>query len=107
MTSSLSTARPPSAAIAWATPDALFVEIPCKNGGPPYIIREKLTIQGLAAALNVLIKNNDPMPRVVDQSAHPAVKVIKPEVTAKARAPWADDKQREDTRKVLRKMGLI
>lgn len=58
MTTYAKTARPISAAIAWATNTAIFVEIPSK-AGPPYVARYKRTVDGLTAALNILIENAD------------------------------------------------
>ena len=55
------TARPRRAAIAWAYKNEVYCEIPCK-AGPPYIIREKCTVNGLARVLSVLIENQDPAP---------------------------------------------
>ena len=69
-----STAKPPQAATAWATRDGLFVEYPMKAGGPPYIVRFKRTIEGLAAALNILIEHAEPAsPK---PAKHPAVKRV-------------------------------
>lgn len=50
------TTNPAPRAIAYATRDALFVEIPCKDG-PPYTCRYHRTAEGLAAALNILIEH--------------------------------------------------
>lgn len=50
------TTRGTNSAIAWATKDGLYVEIPCKDG-PPYVCRYRLTTEGLAAALNILIEH--------------------------------------------------
>lgn len=59
MTTFAKTAKPANAAIAWATKDSIFVEIPSKVG-PPYIARYKKTVQGLTAALNILIEHPQP-----------------------------------------------
>lgn len=109
MTSALTTARPPTAAIAWATADAIFVEIPHKNGGPPFIIRHRRSVSGLAAALNVLVEHADPqLLRHSDMNrGHPAIKTVEAPKPPKTTATWATDSQRERTRELLRKMGKI
>lgn len=100
----LSTARPPRAAIAWATRDNLFVEIPHKDPSlPPYICRYPRTAVGLASALNILIEHaeataNRPLRDI--NANHPAIK------HAKATVPATED-QREAARVLLRKMGLV
>ena len=88
------TARPPSAAIAWATPDAIFVEIPAKAGGPPFICRYKRTASGLAAALNILIQHEDAtyIPLHSLNGDHPLV--AKAKAAPKPRAEWASPDQR-------------
>lgn len=68
------TGRPPSAAIAWATKDGIFVEFPTK-AGPPYITRLPKTAQGLQTALNILIENPAPAPSRLN-APHPAVRKI-------------------------------
>ena len=81
------TARPPRTAIAWATKDALFVEIPCKDG-PPYIARYHRTAEGLALALNVLIASPDTGTRSIARD-HPKVRYVgvpKPAFTDAQRA---------------------
>lgn len=96
------TARPARTAIAWATKDAIFVEIPCSAPGqPPYIARYRKTVDGLTAALNILIEHEEPTHRPVPQ-AHPAI--TKPKVE---RAPWATDRQRQVMRDLLIKRGII
>lgn len=102
----LRTARPTTAAIAWATSDAIYYEIPAKDGGAPYIVRERRSIEGLARALNVLIEHAAP-PLLRDPNAdHAAVQRVEPKPT-KVTATWATDAQREKTRELLRKMGKI
>ena len=61
MTTFAPSARPPGCAIAWATKDGLYVEIPCKDG-PPYIVRYHKTTKGLSEALNVMVKNEAKAP---------------------------------------------
>ena len=83
----ITTARPPKAAIAWATKDALFVEIPCKDG-PPYVARYHRTAEGLALALNVLIEHEDRGTRSIARD-HPKVRYVgvpKPAFTDAQRA---------------------
>lgn len=94
--SALTTARPPSTAIAWATRDAIFVEIPCK-GSAPYICRYPRTSEGLVAALNILIENPEPAPRSIP-ATHPAIKRAKPEF---------NDAEREKVRDILKGMKVI
>ena len=47
-------ARPPHVAIAWATKDAIFCEIPMTGGGPPYVVKYPKSASGLARAFGVL-----------------------------------------------------
>lgn len=98
----LSTARPPRVAIAWATKDAIFVEIPCRDSGPPFICRYHKTTEGLAKALNILIEHQDYVPTVAaDPNAnHPAIKKSNP------RTAWATEDQRAATRNVLRRLKI-
>ena len=98
----LSTARPLRAAIAWATKDAIFVEIPCRDG-PPYIARYRKTLEGLTAALNILIEHEDPAPRQIP-AAH--AKITKVPQGATSRASWATDAQREKAREVLKRLKI-
>lgn len=93
------TARPLKAAIAWTDGENLFVEIPCKSG-PPYICRYRRTLEGLTAALNILIDKSDalpPVPQPVQATSHPAVRKV---------ATFTED-QREGVRAILKKMGVI
>lgn len=94
--SALTTARPPAAAIAWATRDAIFVEIPCK-GGPPLIVRYHKTVDGLQQALNIIIDNHEPTHRTISAD-HPAIKRPKATFT---------EAQREGVREMLKKLGVI
>lgn len=90
------TARPPRAAIAWATRDGIFVEIPCKDG-PPLIVRYHKTVDGLQQALNVIVDNPEPTRREVPRD-HPAIKRPKAQFS---------DAEREGVREVLKKLGVI
>lgn len=104
----LRTARPPNVAIAWATKDAIFVEVPSANGGAPFIVRERRSLAGLAKALNILVEHAE-APLVRHESlnnGHTEIKKIEP-AKAKATTTWASDQQRERTREILRKMGKI
>jgi hypothetical protein len=92
------TARPPKAAIAWVQDDRLFVELPTKTG-VPYVCSYKRTLEGLTAALNILIENSDalaPVARPSVAQAHPAVRKV---------ASFNED-QREVARGILKKMGI-
>lgn len=104
----LRTARPPKCAIAWATPDAIYCEIPSATGDAPFIIREKRSLQGLAKALNILVEHAEaPLLRSEDPNAgHEAIKKVEPS-KAKVSATWATQEQRNKTLEVLRKMGKI
>ena len=93
-----STARPTTAAIAWVQDDRLFVELPTKSG-VPYVCSYKRTLEGLTAALNILIENSDAAPPTTRPSvaqAHPAVRKA---------ASFSED-QREGVRTILKKMGI-
>lgn len=96
MASALSSARPHSAAIAWATRDAIFVEYPVRDG-PPIIVRYHKTTSGLAAALNILIEKAETETRTIARS-HPSTKF----------APKAQftDEQRAGVRDVLKKLNI-
>lgn len=99
MTSPASTARPPRAAIAWVQDDRLFVELPTKTG-VPYICAYKCTLEGLTAALNIVIENSDapaPSPAPSVAAPHPAVR--------RPLATFTDD-QREAARAILKKMNI-
>lgn len=65
------TTNPTPRAIAYATRDGLFVEIPCKDG-PPYTVRYHRTAEGLAAALNILIEHEAATTTQITD--HPAIK---------------------------------
>lgn len=93
--SSAPSGRPPSTAIAWATKDALFVEIPCRDG-PPYITRYPRTADGLAKALNVLVKNESKGGTTILRE-HPKI--------AKNVKAFSED-QRERARAALKKVGI-
>lgn len=68
----LPSARPPKVAIAWATRDGLFCEIPCASG-PPLIVRYRATPEGLAIALHVLLEAPDHSPAPKPTADHPFV----------------------------------
>src|SRR5690348_13548453 len=95
MTTFATTARPKNVAIAWATKSNIFLEIPCKDG-PPYICRYHRNVDGLAAALNILVANAETETRTITRD-HPRIaKNI-------AKVP---ETSRERAREVLKKMGL-
>src|ERR1041385_3603618 len=96
-------ARPRGCAIAWATKDSLYAEIPCRDNGPPFIIRERKTAEGLARILNVLVEHDDRQPNLTPATHHKVTKVPK---GATSRASWATDDQREATRNILARMGI-
>ena len=83
-------ARPQWAAIAWATKDEIFVEIPCKDG-PPYICRYAKSTIGLAAALNIMVKN--PASEKPPKQENPFVKF--------------SPSMREVTREILKRRKII
>lgn len=95
-----STARPLGAAIAWATKDALFVEMPTKSG-PPFIVRYRKTVDGLSAALNVLIEHQESAPRSVPRD-HPSISRPPPP----SKAPWATEDQRAKAREILKRLKI-
>jgi len=93
------TARPASATIAWVQGDRLLVELPTKTG-VPYIVAYHRTLEGLTAALNILIENSDalpPSPRV-EATPHPAVRRVGLSFT---------DSQREGVRAILKAKGIL
>lgn len=89
------TARPTQAAIAWATRDNLFCEIPCKDG-PPLIVRYPLTAEGLRTALNILVASPETTHRTI--SPHPATRFS---------ASPASDAEREGVRALLKGLKII
>lgn len=91
------TARPATAAIAWATRDGLFVEIPCKDG-PPYIARYHKTVEGLTAALNILLDNPETESRTI-QRDHPKIK----------HGPKTEfgEAERVSVREIMKKAGML
>lgn len=89
-------ARPAGAAIAWATKDAIYVEIPCRTG-PPYVARYHRTAEGLAAALNIICDKPEAKPRTI-VADHPAIRRPK---------PVFDEADREKVREVLRGLKLV
>ena len=91
------TARPPRTAIAWATKDGLFCEIPCRDG-PPYVTRFRLTVEGLTAALNILIEQPEAAPRPAVVSAHPRVR--RP-------VPKFDEGERAKVHDILKSLKII
>ncbi len=94
-------ARPPATAIAWATKDGLFVELPTKSG-PPYICRYRRTVEGLAEALNILVEHSEASPRSVP-TTHPAITRPPPP----SRAPWATEDQRAKARDILKRLKIV
>jgi hypothetical protein len=95
-----STARPATAAIAWATARDLFVEIPSRSG-PPYIARYARTAEGLAQALNVLIDHAEAPSRgrvTATPSAHPAIK--------RSASRGTKDYSPADAEEILAKLGV-
>lgn len=94
---SLSTARPSTAAIAWATRDGIYVEIPCAFG-PPYIARYRATEEGLRLALNVLLETPERAPRTATSPNHPAIRRPK---------PVFDDAERGKVRDILKTLKVI
>ena len=86
-------ARPQYAAIAWATKDEIFVEIPCKDG-PPYICRYHKTESGLAAALNIMVKHHS------EETHRAATRAMRPLVKF-------SPSMREVTREILKRRKII
>jgi len=100
--STLSTARPSRAAIAWVHNGSLYCEIPCKDGAP-WVIRERCTTDGLTRALNVLIEHADePLarPPADPNAGHPSITKANP------RTAWANDSQRAAARAALKRFGV-
>lgn len=93
----LLSARPSSTAIAWATRDSLFCEIPCRDGAP-YIVRYKLTVEGLQAALNILLDTPEAAARPATLVAHPSIRRPKVEF---------NDAERQGVRDVLKGLKII
>jgi hypothetical protein len=88
------TARPSNAAIAWVADGDLYVEYPMRGGGPNYIVRYHRTVEDLANALNILIENSVPAPKMT--MIHPGVKRIEAPSSA----------SREMAAKIVREMLL-
>ena len=96
MTDFATSARPTRAAIAWATADSIFVEIPCGDL-PPYITRYHKTAAGLQAALNILLENPETETRTIARS-HPKLRKV---------GPTFDESERQAARDALKKAGII
>lgn len=90
--------RPESAAIAWAGKDAIFVEYPVKGGGPNYIVRMHKTAEGLQQALNILLENPAPAPKLTAQANHPTI------TRAQSRVPNASDESRAQAAAIVRRL---
>lgn len=99
MSADILSARPPNAAIAWATPNGLYIEYATPSG-EPYICRLPLTIDGLTTGLNILVERPAPSAPRKDQSSHPQVKKAAP--TSKY-----SPEERSAARAVLRRLNLI
>lgn len=89
-------ARPARAAIAWATRDGIYVEIPCKDAAP-LVCRYHKTAEGLAAALNILLEHPEAQTRTI-QRDHSKIKF--------APKPKFSEDQRQGVREVLKKIGI-
>jgi hypothetical protein len=96
----LTTARPQNVSIAWATKDAIFVEIPCENG-PPYICRYPKNLTGLAKALNVVLEKPERNDVRTLQKDHPKVTKVP------QNASQFTDASREKTRDILKRLKII
>lgn len=88
MTTAAKSGRHPSAAIAWAAKDGIYVEFPTKSG-PPYITRFPKTANGLASALNILIENPAPAP-TLPPADHPSIRRFGTNASAEVRTQAAD-----------------
>lgn len=89
--------KPRPYAIAWATTDAVCVDIPLADGSAVYTVRYPRTTAGLADALNILIQHAEPIlakapDRVPEINSHlRADKPAKPKPgTAESRSLAAD-----------------
>lgn len=93
---------PPHAITCWVDDSYVYTTVPCKSG-PPLIQRYPLTEGGLSKALNFL--RVQPRQKLGSTRPQPFVSpTIRRELGAKDRFT---DSQREKTRMVLRKMGII
>src|SRR5690349_12373366 len=93
-------ARPPNTAIAWASKDSLYVEIPCRDG-PPLVCRYRKSIEGLAAALNVLVEHDEQVHRTI-QTSHPKITKVPPS----PKVAWATEEQRARARDILKRLKI-
>lgn len=96
------TARPATAAIAWATADGIMIEYPVKNSPHNYIVRYPKTAEGLAQALNLLIEN--PAPNLTPLPNHPAVQVAASTKAARERKRPGTEESRAKAAEVVRRM---
>lgn len=97
MNTAAPTARPPSAAIAWASGDSLFVEYQTKSG-VPYIVRFRRTAEDLAKALGILIESPAPTGLALVQDSHPTIRRNTSKFT---------ESQRKAANETLKKLGII
>jgi hypothetical protein len=92
---------PKSTTLVWATPSAIFAAIPVLGSDEPYIARFPRSVEGLAAALNVMIEKPERASRDISES-HPKINATVPE---RKKRPGTDE-QRARAAAVLKQMGL-
>jgi hypothetical protein len=99
----MSQTLPTDRAVVWATPDAIHASIPVQGSDQPYITRYPRTIEGLAAALNVVIERPE-RAGARTTTDHPAVNAKQIERTERKRP--GNVEQRSKAAKVLAALGI-
>lgn len=92
---------PQSTTLVWATSTAIFAAIPVQGSDEPYIARFPKSLEGLAAALNVMIAKPERASRDIS-ATHPRINATVPE---RKKRPGTGE-QRARAAAVLKQMGL-
>lgn len=102
---------PPYAVTMWSNDREIFVALPMKSGGTPYIMSFPLNEGGLSQALNILRKKEEAPKPTLDQPANYTKPNAQPQVKLGKRreallAETTQD-QRDAAQALLRKLGMI
>ena len=102
---------PPYAVTMWSSDREIFVALPMKTGGTPYIMSFPLNEGGLSQALNILRKQSEAPKPTLDQPANYTKPPTQPQVKqGKLREKLLSEttqEQRDNAQALLRKLGLV